>query len=88
MKDSQKGFAPIIILIIAVAGLVVGGGTYVALRNQTPKQDDSIVKNAPDITTTKQSEDWKTYRNTTTGYEVKYPTNWQIETTAEGSVRI
>ncbi len=46
------------------------------------------MKNAPDITTTKQSEDWKTYRNTTTGYEVKYPTNWQIETTAEGSVRI
>ncbi|OHA42655.1 MAG: hypothetical protein A3G59_00490 [Candidatus Taylorbacteria bacterium RIFCSPLOWO2_12_FULL_47_20] len=88
MRNSQKGFAPIIILIVAVAVLVVGGGTYFALRNQAPKQDDSTVQNTLDETNAEQNENWETYRNTAPGYEVKYPANWQIEQLRGGSVRI
>lgn len=34
MKNSQKGFAPIIVLILAIAVLAIGGGTYIALHKQ------------------------------------------------------
>ncbi|MFH1170233.1 MAG: M64 family metallopeptidase [Candidatus Vogelbacteria bacterium] len=44
MKNSQKGFAPIIILIIALAVLVVGGSTYVVLRKQEPVQNNPVVQ--------------------------------------------
>lgn len=76
MKNSQKGFAPMLLLIIAVAILIIGSGTYIALRHT------STINNLG------QNENWKTYRNTTVGYEVKYPLDWQVETTAGGSIRI
>jgi len=87
MKNSQKGFAPIVILIIAVAVLVVGGGTYVVLRQQEPLQNNPVRQNTS-ATDNSEQNNWKTYRNTTVGYEVKYPSDWQVETTAGGSIKI
>jgi hypothetical protein len=72
MKNLQKSLTPIVILMIAV--LVVGGGAYLVLRNQQPKQKNAT-QNTSNVTPTEQAKSWKTYRSEKHGFEFQYPTN-------------
>jgi hypothetical protein len=63
---NQKGFTNILLIVIVIS--LVGTGVYFALvKKQEP---------VPQQITTK---DWKTYRNEKYGFEVKYPSEWQVQ---------
>ncbi len=67
MKNSQRGFAPLVWVIIAA--LVLGGG-YVAYRNyRHPTTDHQPQEKQANADT----QDWKTYRNEKYGFEFMYP---------------
>lgn len=73
----KHGFIVSLVLII-IAILVVGGGTYIF--TQTKPADPSATANPtlPKATSTAQTSDWKTYKNTLYGLEFKYPSGWYI----------
>lgn len=84
---SQKGFAPILVLVgILVIGVLVGGTYYSGLIklpsfNQTPSV--IITPSPKNIATPVPSSinstaDWKTYTNTKYGYSVKYPSSIEM----------
>lgn len=89
----QKGFAPVILIIVAaVIGLVVIGvasgalkGSFKVTRNESPKtQQESnnntqkeTAKQSP--TTAKAGELSKTYTSTTLGFQVNHPESWKVE---------
>ena len=87
--EGQKGFAPLIIVIIlAIVGIVAAyyfgsmKGNVLLAPTQTPT---SVTTNAPSqITpTTKPTSDstanWKTYTNSVHGITFKYPQTWQVD---------
>lgn len=84
MKNSQKGFAPVAILIIAIAVLAIGAGTYVVLHKQEPAQNSNITQNTSTIDSIGQNENWKTYRDENYGFEFKYPSTWFIRRSSDG----
>lgn len=88
----QKGFAPIILIIVAaVVGLVVIGfasgalkGSFKVTKNE-PQKTQQETNSATQKETAKQSpataktnELSKTYTNTTLGFQVNYPESWKI----------
>ncbi len=87
LKMKQKGFANVI--LIAVIVILLGVVGYVALvkqaqptaQNPAPTaqstKDGSV--NSPQGNILSVPKDWKTYRNDTYGFEVKYPANWKEE---------
>lgn len=91
----EKGFAPLIIVIMLALVGVVG---YLAFQNtqlrkvlptptQTPSSTASIT--ATQVTpTVKPTADptanWKTYLNTSSKYSIKYPADWGIENVSAG----
>lgn len=54
MKNLQKGFA-IIPLVIVLALLVIGGGTYIVLQNKVSQNDNSGAQNVPITTDNSQN---------------------------------
>jgi len=54
MKNSQKGFA-LIPLVIILALLIIGGGTYIVLQNKVAQKDDSRAQNIPVTTDNNQN---------------------------------
>lgn len=76
MKNSQKGFAALILIII-LAIVAVGGGVY--YKHQKDKQSKPIEIGAQ-ATTTDQVSGWKTYTNTKYGFSFQYPTDWRLLT--------
>ncbi len=60
MENQQRGFAVIILILIAV--VVIGGGLYLYSRNSQLEQhlDSSPIATCTNATDTKY---WKTYRN-------------------------
>jgi len=79
MKNSQKGFA-LSLLIVIIATLLIGGGAYVYVQNKQASQPAAENSTAQATSTTQtsnsQTADWKTYTNTKYGFEIKYPTIW------------
>ncbi len=68
MKNSQKGFAPLLIVLIAV--IVIGGGIY-------------YFQHSSQITVVDAVKDWTSYSNTKYEYSVSYPKNYSAVTYKE-----
>jgi len=77
---NQKGITPIIIVLIVVAFLV--GGFLVWQYFGVPKEKIEIPK---EELVEDETADWKTYRNETYKYELKYPPNLEITIPSESS---
>lgn len=85
---TQKGFAPIlIVLLIAVVGI---GGYLIYTNysndrsNQTKSSPTPVVttqtpQSTPSTTPADETANWKTYTNTKLKLEFKYPTSWIIK---------
>ncbi|KKT41258.1 MAG: hypothetical protein UW30_C0010G0014 [Candidatus Giovannonibacteria bacterium GW2011_GWA2_44_13b] len=83
------GFGLIGIVIVLAVLAIVGGGYFyyqknIKLQENAPtgkSQVQDFEKNTEKTTPTNSQIDtstWKTYRNEKYGFEVKYPSNWQI----------
>lgn len=78
----QKGFAPIIILVLILLGVI---GYFIYQNTQLQKSNSNVtspstVPNAnllQSSPTPDPTVNWKTYTNTKYGYSVKYPSNWE-----------
>lgn len=90
MKNN-RGIAPIIVAIIIALVLVVGGGSYIAFKNQNPKiveqsnsnnqiEDNLQTEPLTPLTDSKNSnsENWSTYTNDKFGFKFNYPTTWKM----------
>jgi len=93
MNNHQKGFAPIMIILIAL--VVVGGGGVLAWKyklvekissptqteNPSPTQivtPKTTVLLTPSVTSIiDETASWKIYANKYTNYQIKYPDDWQ-----------
>lgn len=89
MKNLQKGFIGLPILIAILLGIVViGGGTYLVVHNNKVEQKvDNGSQNVPVTTDNNQNtvinpssnqsqistSNWKTYSNSEIGYSISYP---------------
>ena len=67
MQINQKGFASILIILLVLLVGAVGYFVYVKKSEPVAQQHTQISTN-PDATA-----NWKTYRNDTYGFKVKYP---------------
>jgi len=82
MKITQRGFIiPLLLVIIAV--LLAGGGTYVYVQNKQANQVATVTP-TPQATSTTQASglqvaDWKTYTNAKYGFEFKYPSESTVK---------
>ena len=74
----KKGFNKRIFAIAVVLVLLIAGGAsaYFILMKPTPKTPaQTVVKPTP---TPDATASWKTYTNDGYGYEIKYPTDWNL----------
>lgn len=85
MKNNQKGFSVVeILIVIVVVGLLGGAGWYVWKskdKNQTPiTTNNTVQKTEPEIykRSTTVPSDWKTYSNQQYKISMSYPQNWTI----------
>ena len=67
MKNSKRGFIPIVLLIIIVASAIGGGSYYYSQK--APSEEVETNTQA----TTTQTTEWKTYTNSQYGFSLKYP---------------
>ena len=73
-KSLNKGIStPLAITIIIVLAVVLVGGVLSYQYYWLPKEE---VKKSETETPKDETADWKTYRNTKYGYEIKYPNDW------------
>ncbi|MDO8552107.1 MAG: hypothetical protein Q7S01_01100 [bacterium] len=90
MKNSQQGFAPLLLLAI-IALLAIGGGAYVYLQKKqvnlpevikTPAQANPIPQTLPPQNPVSDANNvtanWETYTSTKDGYSFRYPEEWNI----------
>ncbi|MDO8590657.1 MAG: hypothetical protein Q7R65_01625 [bacterium] len=89
MKNSQKGFAPVALIVILV---ILAGGGYILVKKlkvdsskQEAKEERNVTTetqtqvsgaNEQNQTVTNETKDWKTYRSDQCGVEFKYPDEW------------
>ena len=74
MKNSQKGFViPLVIVVIAL--LAIGGGIYAYQKNTTQR----VQIGDTNATSTIDTVNWKTYKNTELGFQFMYPSTWNLE---------
>jgi len=69
----QKGFAPIIILVLIIALAAVG---YFGYKNYWPKIQKIVVYSPAPSVTADPTTNWKTYTNTKYLYSLKYPASF------------
>ncbi len=86
---SQKGLAPITIIVGILIAVIIAGGAYYLGRQTTPKSSPAVVSQTPQPTPsptpdaspvpngTGETANWKTYTNTVYQYSLKYPPHWQ-----------
>lgn len=74
IKESmkQKGFAPIIILVL-IALAVVG---YFGYKNYWPKSQTPVITSPLPTVTADPTVNWKAYTNNKYQFEFKYPSDW------------
>lgn len=84
MKNSQKGFANIALIIVIIAIIAVGG-YFVFVKKlepvtqQIPPTPTQTSSNQLTPTPSSETADWKTYRNTKYSYEIQYSKDWTPE---------
>ncbi|MBI3589546.1 MAG: hypothetical protein HY093_04025 [Candidatus Liptonbacteria bacterium] len=79
----RGGFALVPAILVVLAVLVIGAGAYYfatktkqptpASTNQEPQASNLP---APENTASNEISNWKTYRNDTYGFSIKYPSDW------------
>lgn len=69
----QKGFIPIIILVLVILAAV----GYFGYKNYWPKAQTLVITSPTPAPTPDPTADWKTY--TTQFYSFKYPPQWQAQ---------
>ncbi len=83
---TNKGFAPVSVILIIIGVLVVGGVVYFSKKsknNQMPKVTNQI--NQPIENTTVKNitsmipSNWKIYKDTKYLFQISYPSNWLFE---------
>jgi len=81
----NKGFAPLVILLVlliaALMGIAYLVGSKGILSNKIPLVSYS---SPPPSSTSDPTANWKTYTNTTFGFQLKYPDNWFSENCGPG----
>jgi len=87
----MKTWLLVLMTVIATGGLV-GGGTYYYFNKKANRdtatlqtQLDELKAPAAATTVVDETADWKTYVNTTYGYSIKYPTNFDSSVTDNGA---
>lgn len=69
----------IIMVIMVVFIAVVGGATYVALQQKSEKpQEEQGEQEEATTTEVIDTSDWKTYKNLSMGFSMKYPPSWVV----------
>src|SRR3989344_6913100 len=101
---TNKGFAPIALVLILVAILAVGGVAYYAGKNSNPAPQNTEVNNLSNQNTQTTSStssnpinanvsanipsDWNQYKNPKYGFEFFYPPTFSIKDVQENRVQI
>ena len=80
--NAKRGFAiPLVIAIIAI--LIIGGGAYIYIRNNTEvtqsTADNTANTTVNSNTTTNSSKDWQTYKNSQFNFQVSIPREFTIQ---------
>ena len=81
---NRRGFGTVASILVVLAILVIGGGAYyLGNKNSTPSKTENSQtgsSNLPEVKNqgleTNLPSDWKTYRNDTYGFSIKYPSDW------------
>jgi len=87
--NTQKGFAPLIIVgVIALVAIIVGVG-YTFMKKSEVQENKPAIQEAQlpreEIQQPKdETADWKTYRNDSLGIEFRYPSNFFLNTQPSG----
>ncbi len=87
---NQKGFTPIILVLIMVTVIGIIGGGYLVYRKYLnplylPKHDnppinwEAVQNSNPESSSSAETANWKTYTNNKFGFTIQYPENWEIE---------
>jgi hypothetical protein len=77
MKNSQRGFTPVVIGIV-IALFVLGGigASYIASKAHENSSKCGKGTKCVDVAES-DTKDWKTYRNEKYGFEIKYPVDFE-----------
>lgn len=83
MKNN-KGFAPILIVLIVVAVLAIGGGAYyLKTKNEAAvtkqEQNQAVPLPSQSASSSQELVGWKTYHNDQYGFEFQYPRGFQVK---------
>ena len=72
--------------IVVVLGLIVGGGIlwYANIPPPAPQPIEIPNIQKPTLQQTLDASTWQTYRNDEFGFEVRYPSNWRVNTPEVG----
>jgi hypothetical protein len=87
----QKGFAPLVVILLVVLGIGVVGGGYVLYKDKETVQN--IPNSQPDTQVTQNetatiqktdvseviTAEWQTYKNDEFGLQIKYPSDFKID---------
>ena len=89
MEKRIRPFTTILLILLAV--VISSGATYLFVTDQANKENDNLqsqidtlndainAQKSSTTATTDETADWKTYTNTTYGFNFKYPKDWTIE---------
>ena len=75
---SQKGFAILEGLLIILILAVVGFGGYYVWHNQQSKTKPASAAQTTSQKTTDATSGWNTYSDTSAGYSIKIPKDWEF----------
>ena len=86
---SEKGFAtPLILVVVALGVLVIGSVAYFQLKPQSTAQPKptQITPSPTQGRSSAQKDDtadWRTYTNTKYKYQIKHPSDWELDSEAD-----
>ncbi len=88
--SSQKGFAPVLVILGLVVILGIAGGAYYlgTIKNKSQPQNPTVTSQTPSSPIPNETTNWKTYTNIKSGFSFKYPSGFTLtkeEKTFEGN---